>query len=166
MQITLEEAEILAAVKEYIKNQGLSFGEREPKVTLAANGNKKNPDITASIELNNALKIAMGPGEIETLPDKAVENKAAFTPEPAPKKVAPKQTKKAEEPEPKPEPVNNKEPELVEEETPDAPEPKEEVAVEDLFGGAAGNTPSEDPVEEEELVEEDEGAVTADSLFA
>lgn len=155
MQITLEKIEILAAIKEYIKNQGLFFGDKEPQVILTTNGNKKNPEINASIELNSALKIAMGPGEIETLPDKTIENKAAFTPESDLKK-----TKKIE-------PIKDKKFEPIEEDTTEV--------VEDLFGGAAGNITDADPVEEEDpmeeeeevtLKEEEEGAVTTDSLFA
>lgn len=176
MQITLEELEILAAVKEYIKNQGLTFGEREPKVTLDVNGSKKDPEIVATISLNNALKIPMGPGEVELLTGKTEDNND-FTLEP----------EKAEEPKPKPKPLNNKKPETfkeaiteaVAEAFPDSDVEEEEksdnvpntsegkVEEENPFEVDTPGTPDDSEFEEEkdDLVEDGEN-ITADSLFA
>ena len=143
MQITLNQTEVENAVREYITNQGLTFGSGTPEVTLVAG--RAPTGITASIEFSNVVVAPQVPADLPELPNKPEVDLAAFKPDSpvAPTPKAKPAVKKPTTPKAAPTPKEVVEP--VKETTPPSA----------LFDEALE--------EEEPVVEED---VTTDTLFA
>ena len=149
MQITLNQVEIENAVRDYIANQGLTFGNGTPEVTLVA-GRAPN-GFTAGVEFSNMVIPATDITALPVLPNKPEVDLEAFVPDPPKEAPKPKVVKKVEPVvEVVPEPVA----ELVEEIPVDLVEEEELVdeVTTDLFGDSKST-----PVEE---------TSTTDNLFA
>jgi len=144
MQITLNQVEIENAVRDYIANQGLTFGNGTPEVTLVA-GRAPN-GFTAGVEFSNMVIPATDITALPVLPNKPEVDLEAFVPDPPKEAPKHKVIKKIE-------PVVEV-PELVEEIPVDLVEEEELVdeASTDLFGDSNST-----PVEE---------TPTTDNLFA
>jgi len=154
MQITLEQIEIEEAIKLYLKDQGIQFG-CEPTTTLTAGRGPSG--ITASIDISQITRVAVGPGTVEVMAVKKVDVEP-FTEEEVPETIPMVPIKRTR----KPKVVVDTTP-LVEEEIPMEEEgispfgsdsKEEDSTAESLFGEVSNE---ETPVDDE---------VTAESLFA
>ena len=144
MQITLNQVEIENAVRDYITNQGLTFGNGIPEVTLTT-GRSPN-GITASIDFSNMVIPATDITDLPVIPNRPEIDLKAFVPDPPKTDPKPKAVNKVEsvkevvpksEPAPVAELVEEVPVDLVEEE-----EPVDEVTT-DLFG-SSNPAPAED----------------------